>query len=149
MILQFDLLPKFQRPVIALDFGDFTQTALVDTGALVPVFTDDTEILLALGGKLECENVKIGGVGGKANGDLYRIDLKLGKVTFKSLPIVCTSLPSMPFPFILSATMFSDFNYMIDNEKHKLVVDTRTDDSVKNLRYKSKNGNWIVLAGAE
>lgn len=146
MILKFDLLENFQRPVIMLKFGSEKFRALVDTGAFIPVYTGNIEILENIGGKLEKRDVSFGGFGGKFTGDLYRIDLKFGRLKFEQLPIICAHNSNMPFTFVLSATMFAGFKYTIDNVAHKLIVDTNTNDTTSNLRYKTKSGMWIVLA---
>lgn len=146
MTMEFDLLEDFQRPAIMLKFGNEKFRALVDTGAFIPVYTGNIEILKSIGGKFEKRGVSFGGFGGRFTGDLYRIDLKFGRLKYEQLPIICAHNPNMPFTFVLSATMFAGFKYTIDNIEHRLIVDTNTDDSTAKLRYKTKSGMYIVLS---
>ncbi len=63
-----DLNPDVQRPLIKLNDVFKGCTALIDTGALVPIWTKDVRILEGLGAKLIKKNTEFGGFGGKAEG---------------------------------------------------------------------------------
>lgn len=63
----------FQRPIIYLS-NWHGLNALLDTGALFPVWTASETILLSLGGVLQQKDVVFGGFGGKTQGNLYQLD---------------------------------------------------------------------------
>ena len=71
---------KHQRPVVVLKNG---LTALLDTGAYIPVWTDDEEILTSyLGAVFVRDNIKLSGFGGTAYGNLYRVNIDLGGIVY-------------------------------------------------------------------
>lgn len=74
LTLQLDATSR--RPVVKLGWFNGCR-ALLDTGALFPVWTSDGKLLQQLGAKLEKEEVTFGGFGGKAKGSLYRVDFRL------------------------------------------------------------------------
>ena len=76
MILKYPLDPDASRPLIQLDSIFRNCTALIDTGALIPVWTKQSAVLTRLGAKLEREAVTFGGFGGAATGDLFRMDFR-------------------------------------------------------------------------
>lgn len=60
-----------QRPVVMLKNG---LTALLDTGAYIPIWTDDEKILVSrLGAKLIQRDVPISGLGGSTCGNMYKV----------------------------------------------------------------------------
>lgn len=66
---QFTVLMKkgTQRPVLRLkEFYDYN--AMLDTGALFPVWVVEENILSELGAVVVSEDVEFGGFGGKAHG---------------------------------------------------------------------------------
>ena len=87
MQLTLKLDANARRPVVKLDWF-FGCRALLDTGALFPVWTASGEVLQKLGAKLVKEKVSFGGFGGDTEGALYRIDFQLGELIFKDMPIV-------------------------------------------------------------
>lgn len=65
-----------QRPVVILNNG---LTALFDTGAYIPVWTDDEDILMSeLGAVLVRKDVPLSGFGGSTFGNLYKVNLDIG-----------------------------------------------------------------------
>jgi hypothetical protein len=52
------------RPIVKLDYIFSGCTALIDTGALFPVWTKDTKLLEQLGAKLVKKDVGFNGFGG-------------------------------------------------------------------------------------
>ena len=78
MIVKFNLDGRFRRPVINIRNRNEIYSALIDTGAEIPVFTLGREKIAAFSGKLCRESVSFSGFGGICNGDLYRIDVELG-----------------------------------------------------------------------
>lgn len=135
---------KQQRPVILLKNA---LTALLDTGAFIPVWTDDEEILVnALGGKLVKENVPFTGFGGIAYGNLYQVTIEVGDLIFPNMHIVANNELDTSYNLILSATMFQNLIYEIDDKNHKFNVVISDDESnVRNLRIEDTNNRLHIL----
>lgn len=97
-------------------------TALLDTGAIIPVWTKDVELLQGLGARFYKQNVEFAGFGGKTKGDLYKINLSLDKIIFPELPIIVHNSDNIPGYFIFSATMFKNMIYTVDDITKQFVV---------------------------
>ncbi|MBQ4401851.1 MAG: hypothetical protein IJJ91_09350 [Synergistaceae bacterium] len=145
--MKFNLDERFRRPVINIRKGKEIYSALIDTGAEIPVFTLGREKIAAFSGKLCRGNVSFSGFGGICNGDLYRIDVELGILRYISLPIICIHNSEMPFAFIFSATMFTGFSYIIDDAVRTFTIDTHTDTKELRLRIRDNVGGFKILAG--
>ena len=104
---------KQQRPVVLLKNA---LTALVDTGAFIPVWTDDEEILEnVLDAELVKEKVPFIGFGGIAFGNLYQVTIEVGDLIFPNMHIVANNELDTSYNLILSATMFQNLIYEIDD----------------------------------
>ena len=139
------LYSDLQRPVMPLtSWHNFN--AMLDTGAIFPVWVDNESLLKKAGAILSKKNVPISGIGGRTTGNLYRIPFfKIGELIFPDMSIVASPL-KMPCHLLLSATMFTGLRYEIDNENHKLNVEIPdTESSVRNLVIKDENGRLHVL----
>lgn len=136
-----------QRPVVLV--GD-NMTALLDTGAYIPVWTDDESILVEkLGAVLVAENVSFTGFGGQASGNLYKVTLQVGDLIYPNMVIIANNDLAVPFNMILSATMFQNLIYEIDDRNHKLNVTVSEEESmVRNLRIVSSDGKIHVLCSS-
>lgn len=140
-----DLYENIQRPVAFLsDWHNFD--AMLDTGALFPVWVAEEKTLEKLGAELVKGSVKFGGFGGEAVGKLYRLPFfKIGELIFPGLPIISCRV-NAPCQMILSASMFSGLRYEIDDENHKLnVTIPDTQSFVRNLTIWDENGHLQVL----
>ena len=146
-----DLARDSQRPIIKLkDWNNFR--ALLDTGASIPLWTTSESVLKNLDGKLKKQGVPFSGFGGTATGNLYQVTLEVGDLIFPNMHIVaCSALKNVPYQLILSATMFNDLIYEIDDKNHKLNVTIPDGESnVRNLVISDNNGKLHVLCtGAE
>lgn len=136
---------KKRRPVIQVE----GMSMLLDTGAELPIWTAGKQVLL---NNLDVEFVKsdvfFSGFGGKVKGDIYKIKgFKLGELTYAGLDvIVCEEYKNATFYMIVSATMFQNLIYQIDDKNHKLNVDIPVGESdVKNLVIKDYKGIAYVL----
>ena len=145
MILRLD--SQQQRPVVIV--GE-NMTALLDTGAYIPVWTDDESILVEkLGAELVAKGVSFTGFGGRASGNLYRVTLQVGDLVYPNMMIIANNDLEVPFNMILSATMFQDLIYEIDDKNHKLNVTIPDDEStVRNLRIVNTDGKVHVLCSS-
>lgn len=135
---------KHQRPVVVLKNG---LTALLDTGAYIPVWTDDEDILVSfLGAEFIRNHVQLSGFGGTAYGNLYKVNMDVGGILYPSMHIIANNDIDASFNFILSATMFDGLIYQIDTVNHVLNIDVPdTESIVRNLRVENRNGQQFVL----
>ena len=136
-----------QRPVVVLK----NLTALLDTGAYIPVWTDDEEILVSdLGAKLVKKDVPFSGFGGTTYGNLYQVTLEVGDLIFPNMHIVANNKLNTSYNLILSATMFDGLIYEINTRFHVLNFTIINDnDLVRNLRVVDKDGKIHVLCSAD
>ncbi|MBR1741648.1 MAG: hypothetical protein IJ733_07205 [Lachnospiraceae bacterium] len=139
-----DLDEKQQRPVVILDNG---LAALLDTGAYFPVWTDEEDILTSsLNGKLIREHMPITGFGGTAYGNVYQATFRIGELIFPEMHIIANSDLDTSYNLILSATMFQQLIYEIDDAHHRLNITIPDDQSnVRNLKIEDRNGKIHVL----
>ncbi|MBR3624661.1 MAG: retropepsin-like domain-containing protein [Selenomonadaceae bacterium] len=137
------------RPTVILD-NFFYLDALLDTGAVLPVWVRDEADLKAIGGVPIAFNQIFSGFGGLTKGTLYRIPLfKCGDLIFPNFPIIASRI-DLPCQMILSATMFSKLIYEIDDYHHKLNVTIPDKESnIRNLKVEDKDGRLHVLCTGE
>lgn len=138
---------KQQRPVVLLN----NLSALLDTGAYIPVWTDAEEILVSgLGATLVKKDVPFTGFGGIAYGNLYQVTIKVGDLIFPNMHIVANSELNNSYNLILSATMFDGLVYEINTKTHKLNITVPNDESnIRNLRIEDANGHLHVLCSSD
>ena len=145
MVINLDKTTR--RPVAKLDWFS-NCNALLDTGALVPVWTAPVDILIELGAKLYKRNVSFSGFGGEAHGDLYRINFKLKDVIYVDMPIVAKETKELNCSMLLPATMFEKMIYTIDDVDKKIEIRIPDNQVVRNLRLSNdKDGISVYLAG--
>lgn len=118
----FSLDDTVERPVIVLNEIFEGCSALLDTGALIPVWTKDAQILKKVyNADLIKTNCKFNGFSNNdIIGDLYKIDLVLGELVFPKLPIIASYNEKIPGFFLFPATMFTQMDYCIKNSTKKL-----------------------------
>lgn len=137
-------LDKFaRRPIARLDWFKDCR-ALIDTGALFPVWTKGEALLVKLGARLEKENVSFSGFGGETNGSLYRVDFSLNGIQYIDMPIVAKTMNDLNCHMILSATMFEKMVYTIDTIHKYFSIDTVDNQIVRILRISDEYGNFSV-----
>ena len=133
-----------QRPVVIVGDG---MTALLDTGAYIPVWTDDENVLVEkLGAELVAKGVTFTGFGGRAIGNLYKVTLWVGDLISPDMTVISNDDLEVPFNMILSATMFQNLIYEIDDKNHRLNITIPDEESmVRNLRIINSDGRIHVL----
>lgn len=133
-----------QRPVVLLKD---TLSALLDTGAYLPVWVDDEAILAEdLGAALIKKNIPFTGFGGTAQGNLYQVTIEVGDLIFPNMHIIANNDMHVPFNMILSATMFQNLIYEIDDKNHKLNISIPDEESIiRNLKIKESNGKLHIM----
>lgn len=145
--MTIDLDFEQQRPVVIMDKG---LTGMLDTGAYIPVWTSKEELLIKkFNAELIAENVEFTGFGGSAYGNLYKATFQVGKIIYPEMSIIANNDMDVPFNMILSATMFQNLIYEIDDKNHKLNVTIPDDESmVRNLHLEDRDGNIVVLCNS-
>lgn len=138
---------KHVRPVVLLQNGI---TALLDTGAYIPVWTADEDILVdQLGAKFVCANAAFSGFGGRVHGNVYKVTINLNGILYPDMHIVAVKNDDDDYQMILSATMLDGLLYEIDTINHKLNITAKTlADTIRNLRIVSKEGKLFVLCNS-
>ena len=145
MTLKLDI--DQQRPVVIVGGN---MTALLDTGAYIPVWTDEESILSEkLGAELVAEGVTFTGFGGETSGNLYKATLQVGELVYPNMSIVANAELDTPFNLILSATMFQSLIYEVDDKNHRFNVTVPDGEStVRNLRIENSDGRIFVLCNS-
>ena len=133
---------KHERPIIEL----YRLPALIDTGAVVPVFSIFPTILeKVFDAKLILPNKFIGGFGGFGGlewGSVYSLaEFKIGELVFENFEVFVPNEPRLKFPFLLSATLFHGTAYEFDTLNEKFTVRLRDDQPLKrDFKIKDLNG---------
>lgn len=140
------LKEKRQRPSFVIHDGI---VAMLDTGALYPVWTKSEELLIKLlNAKLTKRNVPVSGFGGTTTGNAYTIPLlKVGNIMYPNMQVIASSgMGSVPFNLILSATMFQGLIYEIDTVNNCFNVTIPDNEShIRNYKILDSNGNIHIL----
>lgn len=136
-----------RRPIARLNWFPGC-LALIDTGALFPVWTKSENLLVKLGGKPQKRNVSFSGFGGKTYGHLYRVNFNLNGLQYIDMPIVVKPMEDLNCHIIISATMFENMIYTIDTINKHLSIDTMDNQVVRILRLSDEQSNLsIYLSG--
>lgn len=147
MQLDISLNQTSRRPIARLNWFSGC-LALIDTGALFPVWTKSESLLIKLGGRLQKRNVSFSGFGGETYGHLYRVNFNLNGLQYIYMPIVVKPMENLNCHIIISATMFENMIYTIDTINKKLSIDTADNQVVRILKLSNEQNNLSVyLAG--
>lgn len=147
MIVTVALNRRYIRPTIDIAVEGEPLPALIDTGAAVPITALGEARILRAGGRLVKRNILINGIGGECVGDQYRVDLTIGRLTYKDLPIIHVPNAKLDCPFILSATMLTGFRYTIDDRAKTLTIDTLSDERKLHVSAQDRFGGWRIYIG--
>ena len=139
------LTKKSQRPVVILE-EFFHLNAMLDTGAVLPVWVKNEDFLVKIGGIPVAYNQPFGGFGGMTTGTLYKLPyFRCGDLIYPEMPIIASHI-NLPCQMILSAPMFDNLIYEIDNCNHKFSVTVPCQESlIRNLKIVDKNGVLHIL----
>lgn len=147
MRLDISLDKSARRPIARLEWFSGCR-ALIDTGALFPVWTKSESLLIKLGGRLVRNNVSFSGFGGKTDGQLYRVNFNLNELQYINMPIVVKPMNDLNCHIILSSTMFEGTIYTIDTINKCISIDTKDNQIVRILKVSDEYGRLSVyLAG--
>ena len=146
--ITINLNKNTRRPIAMIDWFKGCR-AMIDTGAIIPVWTASDNDLKILGATLERKNVSFGGFGGEAKGNQYRINFRLDKLMYVDMPIIAKEMSDLSCHMILPATMFEKMIYTIDDISKKMEIKILDNQIVRNLRLSNDKGSISVyLAGA-
>lgn len=140
------LLAEANRPIAILPtFYDVP--ALIDTGAVFPIWCGAEEVLKDYGAKKILDSVPFGGFGGMTTGRLYNIPIfKLGGLIFPNMNVIVHEGFSITSPLILPATIFRNLIFEIDNKHFTLKITIPDDESnVRNFIIREENGHLKVF----
>ncbi|MBR2216242.1 MAG: hypothetical protein IJ849_10890 [Selenomonadaceae bacterium] len=122
--IELPMLKKYQRPIVEL----YGLHALVDTGAVIPMFSLPVRIITAIFPEAEkiLERHSVGGIGGESLGDVYRLpNFAIGELTYSPFDAFVPYEPSLKYPILLSAPLFSGMFYGFDSAESKFIVETK------------------------
>ena len=123
--------------------------ALIDTGALFPVWNKSEDTLVKkLGAELIRRDVTFKGFGGETQGNLNRVNFILNNLHYINMPIIANRIQGANWSMLLSATMFDGMIYEIDTVNKKLNIDVKDNQPVRILRLSDDdNSISVYLAG--
>lgn len=148
MQITIQLDNEARRPIAKINWFNGCR-ALIDTGALFPIWNKSEDILVKkLGAVLIKKDIAFGGFGGKARGNLYRVNFELNSIYYIDMPIIASELKGINWHIIISATMFDGMIYEIDTVNKRINIDTKDNQPIRILRLSNDNDNLSVyLAG--
>lgn len=146
MTIQLD--KEARRPIAQIDWFEGCR-ALIDTGALFPVWNKSEDALVKkLGAELIRKDVTFKGFGGETQGNLYRVNFILNNLHYINMPIIANRIQGANWSMLLSATMFDGMVYEIDTVNKKLNIDVKDNQPVRILRLSDDdNSISVYLAG--
>ena len=130
-VIEVELQTNRWRPIIDL----YNYETLIDTGAVVPVFSVPMEFLaVRFNAKLIKDNVYFGGFGGgKSYGSIYSLsNFYIKKLHFKTLECFIPYTPDKSFSIILSAPLFYHIGYEFRAYENKLILKIPDDKLTNN-----------------
>ncbi len=138
------LMGESLRPIIELDLFPGC-LALIDTGAVIPVWTGEESQLAALkGARSTGRRESFSGFGGSVEGNIYELTLDFDGLYYIDLPIVASRMND-PWYIRLPATLFDHMIYTIDNIHGIVIFETPDNQPVRHLKYQDMNGRTYIL----
>ncbi len=136
----------YQRPVVNLQKWHHFN-AMIDSGALLPVWIDSEELLMATGATLIRNKINFGGIGGMVTGKMYQIpDFVLGELVYPNMHILCYPMKMSRCQILISSTMFDHLRCELDYENRAVNVTVPDKEStIRNLRILDRDGHLVVL----
>ena len=144
MQITLQLDEKARRPIASLNWFHGCR-ALIDTGALFPIWNKSEELLVKkLGAVLIKRDIKFSGFGGETQGNLYRVHFEMNGLHYLDMPIISSRLKEVNWNMILSATMFDGMTYEIDTINKQLNMNIKDNQPVRILRLSNDDNNVSV-----
>ena len=139
-----------QRPSFVINNG---VVAMLDTGALYPVWTKSEYALIKL---LNAKSLKrivpVSGFGGTTMGKSFRVPyLQIGELIYSDICVVaCPGMEKVPFSIILSSTMFQGLIYEIDTVNNCFNIAVPEKESVvRNCKILDENNAMRILCQSQ
>lgn len=133
------------RPLIMVTANNKNIVALVDTGAEVPVFTKEEDLLQALGFKrLDGKHLLEGFGGSGVLCNIYSGTIRIGNIIYPNFRILAGP-KRKGFGIVLSASMFSEFSMTIDNLSSTFILENNSNQTCYNITIRDDSGNSTVL----
>lgn len=134
-------------PVITLPWFNKCRV-IIDTGSTIPIWLKEITILNLKGATKEDRKVEINGVGGKTVGHLYRVNLDIGDIHFRNMPIIHKEIRVADAYMILPFSVFENMVIEFNNVEHTFKIQANSKEYYRELRIKDKYGKpHIYLAG--
>lgn len=147
MIFSTELLNDYIRPVIKVDGIYRNCHALIDSGAVVPVWTKSSELLRRLGATKLKGSFELHGFGGDGeNCEAYRLTVILGNIMYPNLTFVVSSKVKGKISMVLPATMFNKFDCNIDFINSRFTIRNLSNQMVYNYVITDSNGKTYNLS---
>lgn len=144
----YNLDSKENSPVIVLPWFHNCRV-LIDTGATLPIWLKSIVPLKIKGAAAQNKRVKLNGVGGKSEGELYRVNFDFGNIHFKDLPIVHKEIRVADAYMIFPATLFEGMVYEINNICGTFTVKVDNEAYYRQFKIRDSEGvPYIYLANA-
>ncbi len=145
LVYEFD--ETLSRPIIDLDIVFPGCKALIDTGALFPVWAAPETMLLKLGATRDTKMPEgsIGGFGGDSVGNIYRMTLGMKGIYFIELPIIAVEMPESKFHMVLPATMFFGMDLDISFATHSITIDTNSNQVSYNMHHRKNDDGTLTI----
>lgn len=147
--IKLDLLRWYSRPVIKL----YGVEALIDTGAEIPVFSLEEQVLRRLfNAELLLKNGSVRGFGGEFRGSIYQLyDFRIEELYYPKIRVlVPNDLSNGFFRMILSASMFHNLSCNIDFKNHQLTIVVPDNESLqRDIRVLDGQGREHILTNLD
>ncbi|MCM1267880.1 MAG: hypothetical protein NC302_08250 [Bacteroidales bacterium] len=141
-----ELIGGSLRPIIELDLFPGC-LALIDTGAVIPVWTGEEEKLATLKGvSFTGKRETFGSFGSVNEGNVYEMTWMFGNLHYIGMPIIAYRMEKLGCQIILPATMFGGMRYTIDNIRRELIIESGDNQPVRNLKVLDSDGKTHILA---
>ena len=139
---------KENSPVFVISWFNNCRV-LVDTGATLPIWLKSIVPLKIKGAVKTGEKVKLNGVGGTVDADLYRVNFDFGSIHFRDLPVVHKELKVADAYMILPAALFDGMIYEIDNINGTFTIKADRNGYYRHFKIKDADGiPYVYLSGA-
>lgn len=120
---------------------------MIDTGAVIPVWTAAESMLEVLEGvRATGWRGTFGGFGGPCEGNIYEITLDFDGLYYIDLPILASRMQNTPWHIILPATLFDHMIYTIDNIRRMAIFEVPDNQLVRHLKYHDKDGSLHIFS---
>ena len=147
MRISYRFAKNLSRPIIGLDHVFSGCRALIDTGALFPVWTASEESFIALGALRDkaLPTGYVGGLSGESEGSIYRYTLNMNGIYYINMPFIAIQMKRNKFHMILPATMFFGMDVDVDFAEHQLVIETNSNQVSYNMHHRKDDDGTLTI----